>query len=89
MKPRGSNNPKRRFAAPNRLNQAGRNDLAARVIYVGSPHHKKHPADYEFHPPVSPPPFKSVCDGKRVISKAEAAELLRQGVLNGMFQRFC
>ncbi len=58
------------------------------MIYVGSPHHKKHPADYEFHPPVSPRPFKSVCDGKRVISKAEAAELLRQGVLNGMFSDF-
>jgi hypothetical protein len=88
LKPRRSGDPKRRFAARDRLDQAGRNVLAERMIYAGSPHHKKQPGDYGFHPPVSPRPFKSVCDGKRVILKAEAKELLRQGVLKGMFSDF-
>jgi hypothetical protein len=88
LKPRRGGDPKRRFATDDRLDRAGRNELAARMIYVGSPHHKKHPGDYEFLPPVSPRPFKSICDGKRVILKGEAQELLRRGVLNGMFNEF-
>jgi hypothetical protein len=88
LKPRRSGDPKRRFAVPDRLDRAGREALARQLVYVGSPHHKKHPGDYCFDPPVSPRPFKSICDGKRVILKAEAQRLLREGVLNGMFNDF-
>jgi hypothetical protein len=76
------------MAPPDRLDEAGREALAARLPYTGSALHKAHPGDYGFHPPVNPRPFKSLCDGKRVILKDEAAELLRQGVLDGLFSDF-
>jgi hypothetical protein len=88
IRPRRGSNPKRRFAAPDRLDPAGRNELASRLIYLGSPHHKKFPGDYGFNPPVSPRPQKSICDGKRVIMKAEAERLFRDGILYGMFSDF-
>lgn len=88
MKSRRGGNPKRRFAAPDRLDQAGRDALAIRLVYVGSGHHKKHPGDYGFYPPLSPRSWKSVCDGKRVLLKSEAGKLLREGILNGMFSDF-
>jgi hypothetical protein len=58
------------------------------VTYVGSALHKRHPADYGFQPPVNPRPWKSLCDAKRVILKAEAEALLRQGVVLGLFSDF-
>lgn len=88
MAPRQTQNPKRRLARPDRLDQAGREALAARLVYTGSALHKRRPGDYGFHPPVNPRTWKSLCDGKRPILKAEAAELLRQGALNGLFSDF-
>jgi hypothetical protein len=88
VKPRRGNNPKRRFAPLDRLDQRERDQLASRLGYIGSPHHKRHPGDYGFNPPVSPRPFKSVCDGKRVVLKGEAEGLLREGARNGMFSDF-
>nr|WP_294547865.1 hypothetical protein [uncultured Rhodopila sp.] len=76
MKPRQSRDPKRRLASSARLDLPGRQTLALEAHYVGSAVRKKHPADYGFHPPVNPRPWKSLCDGKRVILKAEASELL-------------
>jgi hypothetical protein len=58
------------------------------AAYSGSALHKRHPGDYGFHPPVNPRGWKSLCDGKRVVLKAEAGELFRQGVLNGFFSIF-
>lgn len=89
LKPRQSRDPKRRLAAANRLDQVGREVLAAHLKYTGSAHHKKSPGNYRFHPPVNPRPWKSLCDGKRIIPKEEAEALLRQGVLNGLFSDFC
>jgi hypothetical protein len=88
MKPRRGHNPKRRFAPPDRLDQAGRNEPASRLVYIGSAHHKARPGDYGFRPPVSPRPAKSLCDGNRMILKAEAENLFREGVINGMFSDF-
>jgi hypothetical protein len=85
---RRSRNPNRGIASPERLDQAGREALAARVVYSGSAHHKRNPGDYEFHPPISPRPWKSLCDGKRVILLEEAQQMLRQGVINGLFSDF-
>jgi hypothetical protein len=45
-------------------------------------------SDYCFHPPVNPRPWKSTCDGLRVVLLAEARELLRRGILCGMFSEF-
>jgi len=88
VNPRQSRDPKRRLAPADRLDQSGREALAARLAYCGSALHKRHPGDYGFHPPVNPRTWKSLCDGNRVILKAEAAELLRQGVLAGLFSDF-
>jgi hypothetical protein len=85
MRARQGNNPKRRIAPPDQLELAAREALAARLVYVGSSHHKRWPADYSFHPPVNPRPWESVCDGHRIILKEEAAQLFRDGVIRGMF----
>jgi hypothetical protein len=55
---------------------------------VGSALHKTKPGDYGFQPPVNPRPWKSICDGLRVILLAEARYLFRQGILAGMFSGF-
>lgn len=88
MTKRRSHNPKRRLAPPDRLDQAAREALAGRLGYTGSALHKRHPGDYGFHPPVNPRPWKSLCDGKRIIQREEAAELLRQGAIRGLFSDF-
>lgn len=62
--------------------------MAAKFTYVGSGHHKRMPGDYGFQPPINPRPWKSLCDVKRSIAQAEAQELLRQGVLMGLFSNF-
>jgi len=86
--PRQGNRPNRRIANAGLLDDGGRRALAERLIYVGSVHHKRSPGDYGFHPPVNPRPSKSLCDGYKVILRAEAQQLLRAGVLMGMFSAF-
>lgn len=88
MKARQSSDPKRRIAPRRKLDSAAREALAARLTYVGSALHKKKPGDYGFRPPVNPRPWKSICDGLRVILLAEARELFRRGILSGMFSDF-
>src|SRR5260370_25233662 len=88
MKARQGSDPKRRIAPSGRLDAEGRRALAARLTYAGSALHKTKPGDYGFQPPVNPRPWKSICDGLRVILLAEARELFRQGTLAGMFSDF-
>ena len=83
MKHRG-NNPKRRIAKRGHFTPAELAHFSGRARYEGSAHHKLHPADYGFHPPVNPRPAKSVCDDVRVIRLDEATELLRSGFAKGM-----
>jgi hypothetical protein len=80
---RQGNNPKRRVGAL-RFTPEERQQLAARLTYVGSGYHKRFPAVYGFGSSAGPRPAKSVCDGIRVIPKDEAEQLLRDGVLLGM-----
>jgi len=84
---RQSNRPDRRLAPEETLAAEGRRALAARVRYEGMATHKLTPGDYGFVPPVSPRPSKSPCDDLRPIMREEAANLLRSGVLAGMFSR--
>lgn len=70
--------------AANSIADGALEDLAARLVYVGSANHKRHPGDYGFHPPSNPRPWKSVCDARRSLLLAEAKELLVAGVLKGM-----
>ncbi len=85
MRARQSNNPKRRIAPRGQLGSAELEALAARLIYVGSALHKTKPGDYGFQPPANPRPWKSVCDGLRVVLLVEARGLFRRGILLGMF----
>lgn len=84
MTVRPGNNPKRRIAPDGRLSEAENLHLKSAVCYVGSGHHKRSPADYGL-PRVNPRPTKSLCDFMRVISLAEARQLLARGIELGMF----
>ena len=85
VRARQGNNPKRRIAPPDALELPAREGLAARLVYIGSSHHKRRPADFGFQPPVNPRPWKSVCDGHRIIPKEEACQLFRAEIMKGMF----
>jgi hypothetical protein len=82
---RQGNRPDRRLAKPDLLDRDRREALAVALVYVGSAHHKRSPGDYKFTPPVNPRPSKCLCDGDRVVLKAEAREIFRKGILMGMF----
>ncbi len=84
---RQGNNPKRRIMAAIAIADGALEDLAARLVYVGSANHKRQPGDYRFHPPSNPRPWKSVCDARRQLLLAEAKELLTAGVLKGMISQ--
>lgn len=83
--PREGNDPRRRIAEAAAFTLEERRQLAGRAKYIGSGYHKRFPAVYQFDPTTGPRPSKSLCDGKRVVPKEEAAQLLRNGVLRGMF----
>ena len=84
MSKRSGNRPIRRIARADSFDTVELKNLAKRMAYVGSAHHKRFPGDYGFHPPVNPRPWKSLCDGTRTILRAEAQRLLREGVIRGM-----
>lgn len=83
MKYRG-NNPKRRVAKLGFFTERELGEMALTARYQGSAHHKTRPADYGFRPPTAPRPSKSICDGKRVVSRREAQHLLQAGIRLGM-----
>jgi len=77
-------NPKRRISLPT---QETRNALAKRLIYVGSPYHKRLPGDYGLTPPSEPRPDTELCDGidpPKVLKRSHAQKLLKAGVLRGL-----
>lgn len=84
MTARPGNNPKRRIAPDGRLSDSEKVQLKNSVSYVGSGHHKHRPAEYGFAR-LSPRPTKSLCDIARVVSLAEARQLLETGIKRGMF----
>ena len=88
MRERSGHDPKRRIAAVGRLDPPGCEALAARLSYTGSALHKTKPGDYGFQPPVNPRPWKSICDGLRVILLPEAQSLFKRGIQLGMFSDF-
>ena len=82
------NNPKRRIAEPDYFTRNQLDGFVKAAHYRGSAHHKSEPADYDFHPPVSPRAKKSVCDKTRIILKGEAKQLLMSGFARGMVSTF-
>lgn len=80
-----SRNPKRRLhPSPD---EAGLEDLAARVSYGGHPHHKRSPGDFGLTPPAAPRPNKSLCDGVGLFQREVATRYLVDGISRGMISR--
>jgi len=79
---RKSQNPKRRLARSETLNETSLDELAQCVRYVASGHHKRFPANYGLEW-TSPRPAKSLCDDIRTIQLEEARSLLEEGVKKG------
>lgn len=79
-------NPKRRIrAAPETDEDRDTLErLAQAASYGGNPEHKRNPGDFNLLPPSNPRPGKTLCDGVKVFSRAEARELLREGLRRGI-----
>jgi len=58
--------------------------LSGKVIYVGSPFHKRKPGDFGLTPPSQPRPNKTLCDGVQIFKRQLAQELLEKGVRFGL-----
>jgi hypothetical protein len=85
---REGNNPKRRVKPKGACQANEFQQLASRLVYQGSAIHKRSAGDYGFVPPASPRPHKSLCDDVRVILRAEARALFRDGILRGMISDY-
>ena len=64
-----------------------RDKLIAEVRYGGNPEHKRNPRDFGLNPPSRPRPDKTLCEDVAVNTKAQALELLREGVKKGLVSR--
>ena len=84
MSKRQSNRTERRIAPKGEINQETLAEYAKRARYVGSALHKRHPVDYGFHPAINPRATKSLCDGSRTVTLAQARALFREGIRRGM-----
>jgi hypothetical protein len=58
--------------------------LSRRVVYVGSPFHKRNPGDFQLTPPSQPRPNKTLCDGVRIFQRDLAQVLLEKGIRFGL-----
>lgn len=85
MVARNSFNSKRRVQADpvTPENWAHLAEIAGRVRYVGSPLHKRNPADFGLQPPASPRQGKTLCDGA-VDRHVVAQHLLETAVRKGL-----
>lgn len=84
LRNRSGNNPKRRVIDPHYVSAEDVARLLRMVRYVGSGHHKRHPADYGFER-ANPRPTKSLCDARRPIALAEAQKLIASGIEKKLF----
>jgi len=85
MRPRRHHNPKKRIApTPTKARKSQLADVAMHVRYVGNPDHKRNPGDYRLTPPSRPRPGKSLCDVAGIFTRAEAQELLKKGIREGL-----
>ncbi len=58
--------------------------LSTKVVYVGSPFHKRNPGDFGLTPPSQPRPNKTLCDGVQISHPHAAQDLLSKGVRFGL-----
>ncbi len=80
-------NPKRSLSDPP-ISEDERARLSSQVSYVGSPYHKRNPGDFGLNPPMSPRADKTECDSAGIVNKAEANDLLEQGIRSGLTSPF-
>lgn len=67
--------------------QAARETLQGLSIsarYRGNPEHKRNPGDFGLKPPSQPRQGKSLCDNAGVLRRADAEQLLREGIRRGL-----
>jgi hypothetical protein len=77
-------NPKRRLMADQPQLMERLRELAAEARYGGNPEHKRNPGDFGLIPPCDPRRGKTLCDDCGVFRKADALNLLRQGLSRGL-----
>ncbi|MBL8950373.1 MAG: hypothetical protein JNK82_06330 [Myxococcaceae bacterium] len=79
-------NPKRRLVPAGELPAlaAQLGDWSARARYGGNPAHKKNPGDFGLRPPAAPREGKTLCDDAEVFTRAEAQQLLTDGIQRGL-----
>lgn len=83
---RSTPNSKRRLISPEDLPDVEtRRLLASRVRYRGSPYHKRNPGDFGLSPPAAPRPGKTLCDEVGIFKRTVAEELVRDGLVRGMW----
>jgi hypothetical protein len=79
---RKSFNPKRFIA--NAVDESQLARWRKTVSYGGNPEHKKNPGDFGLTPPSSPLRDKTLCDGAKILNRALALKLLREGFRRGL-----
>lgn len=80
-------NTKRRFAAVLPEEEVLK-QFARQVRYGGKPMHKRNPGDFGLSPPALPRDDKSLCDNVKIFKRAEARNLLKEGILRGMISEW-
>lgn len=59
--------------------------MAQKVVYSGSPYHKRNPGDFGYEP--KPRKDKTLCDEVEIFKRDEAKVLLQQGIQRGLVSR--
>lgn len=85
--PRREGGKETRSILPSPPDAEARAALAEAIGYQGSPYHKRDPGTFNLTPPASPRPDKSLCDHTPVRAPADALRLLKQGVLQGLWDQ--
>ena len=62
-------------------------EILSRIRYGGNPEHKRNPGNFGLTPPCQPRPDKSLCDEIGIFKKADAEQLLKDGVRRGMISQ--
>ena len=73
--------------APVPANEAERQrlaDLPRQASYGGKPEHKRDPGDFGLEPASRPRQGKALCDVSGVLTRSDAATLLKQGMREGL-----
>lgn len=83
--------PRQKFNSKRQMQEtcdaAELDSLALCVEYGGNSAHKRDPGDFDLLPPAQPRPDETLCDAAGITTRAEALQLLREGVSRGLISR--